>query len=368
MAENKKQPLVGHGAPFFEWSPGVPIPKDVAAPLIQETLDPINTPPDTPDEPLFGREPDGEEPEPDDEQGPEAEPTEEDPQHGEMDHAADNRSADGAPTNDAPTASDNNLDEQRSEIDATEHMSEPDDVEEPWSESDYNDGTYVPNSETDESLLADPELTDEEPEADDDDNTARRHNLRPNRTRDYSHRLGHVMDKPASGQSYDAQLLQHEQPNNDDEPTTLREAVQEMQRTGANHDVLKCLTGIMMTQMSAKAGIKKHGQVAIDALFEEFAQLHDLGVFEPQQASKLSSPERRAALRAISVVKEKRCGRIKGRTVADGRPQRKLYTKDETSSPTVSTDALMLSLLIGAHERRDVAVADVTGAYLHAHM
>jgi hypothetical protein len=119
-----------------------------------------------------------------------------------------------------------------------------------------------------------------------------------------------------------------------------------------------------------KAGIEKHGQVAIEALFEEFTQLHDLGVFEPQHASKLSSPERQAALhvRAISVVKENRCGRIKGRTVVDGRAQRKLYTKDETSSPTVSMDALMLSLLIDAHERRDVAVADVTGAYLHAHM
>jgi hypothetical protein len=68
------------------------------------------------------------------------------------------------------------------------------------------------------------------------------------------------------------------------------------------------------------------------------------------------------------VVKEKRCGRIKGRTVADGRPQQQLYTKEETSSPTVSTDALMLSLLIDATEHRDVATADVVGAYLHAEM
>jgi hypothetical protein len=120
--------------------------------------------------------------------------------------------------------------------------------------------------------------------------------------------------------------------------------------------------------MSAKAGIKKHGQVAIDALFEEFSQLHDLGVFLAQYGHKLTRAEKRGALRAISVVKEKRCGRIKGRTVADGRPQRQLYTKEETSSPTVSTDALMLSLLIDATEHRDVATADVAGAYLHAEM
>ena len=113
------------------------------------------------------------------------------------------------------------------------------------------------------------------------------------------------MDEPANSQSYDApdaQFLQHDDAADDDGPTTLREAVEEMQRTGAQHDVLKCITGIIMTQMSAKAGIKKHGQVAIDALFEEFAQLHDLGVFLAQDSGKLTHAEKRAALRAFSVV------------------------------------------------------------------
>jgi hypothetical protein len=76
--------------------------------------------------------------------------------------------------------------------------------------------------------------------------------------------------------------------------------------------------------------------------------------------------QKRAALRAISVIKEKRCGKIKGRTVADGRSQRALYTKEETTLPTASTDALMMSVMIDAHECRDVATADVAGAYLHA--
>ena len=133
-------------------------------------------------------------------------------------------------------------------------------------------------------------------------------------------------------------------------------------------NVMKSITGIVMMQMSAKAGIRKHGQVAIDALFKEFSQLHDLGVFEPQDAKKLSSAEKREALRAISVIKEKRCGKIKGRTVADGRKQKNLYTKEETSSPTVSTDALMMSITIDAMEHRDVATADVAGAYLKADM
>jgi hypothetical protein len=137
-----------------------------------------------------------------------------------------------------------------------------------------------------------------------------------------------------------------------------------MKVTGSTAKVFKYVTGFIMTQMAAKAGIKKHGQVAIDALFQEFLQLHDLGVFLGQHRSELAKEQRTGALRVISVIKEKRYGRIKGRTVANGRPQRQLYTKDETLLPTVSTNALMM--LIDAWERRDVATADVAGAYLHA--
>jgi hypothetical protein len=98
--------------------------------------------------------------------------------------------------------------------------------------------------------------------------------------------------------------------------------------------------------MTAKAAIKKHGQAAVDALFQEFLQLHDKTVFAGKHRSELTKAERQAALRAISIIKEKRCGKIKGRIVADGRPQRNLYTKDESSSP--SCDVLMMSILIDA--------------------
>ena len=133
-------------------------------------------------------------------------------------------------------------------------------------------------------------------------------------------------------------------------------------------DVAQFITGFIMTQMSAKAGIKKHGKAAVAALYQEFLQLHNKGVFSGQDADKLTKIQKRGALLAISVIKEKRCGSVKGRAVADGRPQRNMYTKEQTPPPTVSTDALMLSILIDAWEHRDVAVADVEGAYLHAEL
>jgi hypothetical protein len=123
-----------------------------------------------------------------------------------------------------------------------------------------------------------------------------------------------------------------------------------------------------MTQMSAKAGIKKHGKAAENALVTEFSQLEALSVYQPVHAHLLTMGQRKGALRAINLIKEKRCGKLKGRTVADGRPQKNLYDKADTASPTVATDALMLTILVEAHETRDVGTADVAGAYLKADM
>jgi hypothetical protein len=135
------------------------------------------------------------------------------------------------------------------------------------------------------------------------------------------------------------------------------------------NEMHKHIVGHIMTQMTANAGIKKHGDRAVEALLEEFCQLDNKSVFKPIHNTELTMQQKRGALRAINLIKEKRCGRLKGRTCcADGRPQRGMYTKEQTASPTVSTDALMLSLMIDALEQRDVATADVTGAYLHADM
>jgi hypothetical protein len=122
------------------------------------------------------------------------------------------------------------------------------------------------------------------------------------------------------------------------------------------------------TQMSAKRGIAVFGERAIAAIFKEFKQLHDKGVFRPIHHSKLTASQKKKALREITIIKEKRCGKIKGRTCADGRPQRGYISKDESSSPTISNDAFLMSLIIDALEERDVATADVEGAYLNADM
>jgi len=100
----------------------------------------------------------------------------------------------------------------------------------------------------------------------------------------------------------------------------------------------------------------------------EFGQLDDKNIFEPCNASSLTKEQKWQALWAVNLIKEKCCGRLKGRMCADGQSQRERFAKEETTSPTMSTDALMLSIIIDAFENRDVATANIEGAYLHADM
>ena len=85
-----------------------------------------------------------------------------------------------------------------------------------------------------------------------------------------------------------------------------------------------------------------------------------------REYSNPSHSQKRSALRAINLIKEKRDGRLKARTCADGRPERKIYTKEDTTSPAISTDSLFTILIKAAKERRQIATWDIEGAYLLA--
>ena len=79
--------------------------------------------------------------------------------------------------------------------------------------------------------------------------------------------------------------------------------------------------------MSIQKGIKLFGDKAVFAIVDEYKQLDDLQVFMPLDGNKLTGDQRKNALNAIDLIKEKRCCKIKGRTVADGRKQRDLFIK-----------------------------------------
>jgi hypothetical protein len=183
---------------------------------------------------------------------------------------------------------------------------------------DANVGAEINDDPGDEDPGGDAPDTNMEPDANKDLGT-NRYNLRRDRGRSYGHQLDHQMDNPVSSKSYESGVQM------------LQQAADKMDESLDN--IYKYIFGHTMTQMTATAGIKKHGQAAVDALLQEFRQLDSKNVFEPLDASTLTAKKRREALCAVNLIKEKRSGKLKGRTHADGRSERSKCTKEETASP-----------------------------------
>ena len=121
-------------------------------------------------------------------------------------------------------------------------------------------------------------------------------------------------------------------------------------------------------QYGVRQGIKIFGDEGVEAVLKELKQIHDRSVVTPIDPAKMTKEMRDKALPYLMFLKRKRCGTVKGRGCADGRRQREFISKEEASSPTVSLHALMISCLIDAIEGRDVATADIPGAFLQTEM
>jgi len=92
------------------------------------------------------------------------------------------------------------------------------------------------------------------------------YNLRSNRGRSYSHQLDHQMDDPVSSKSYES--------------------------------------GVQMLQQAADKMDE-----SLTLLQEFFCQLDRKNVFEPLDASTLTASQKREALCAVNLIKEKRSGK-----------------------------------------------------------
>jgi hypothetical protein len=131
---------------------------------------------------------------------------------------------------------------------------------------------------------------------------------------------------------------------------------------------------VMFTQMNAKKQIKLFGERAVAAMFKEFRQMNEgpmpgKPVFGLQDTSKLTPLQKKMTLEAVNLIKEKRCGKIKGHTCANRSKQKRYLKTDESVySPTVSTEALLATLIVDAKEKRDIAIYDIPGAYLQTEL
>jgi hypothetical protein len=124
--------------------------------------------------------------------------------------------------------------------------------------------------------------------------------------------------------------------------------------------------GIALVHYSMGAGIKMFKERGEAGVTKELTQMHNMDVFRPVARDSLTKEERTKAISSLMFLKEKRDQSVKARMCADGRKQRGDWTKQETTSPTISSEAVFITAVIDAHKEHDVACFDIPGAFLHA--
>ena len=124
--------------------------------------------------------------------------------------------------------------------------------------------------------------------------------------------------------------------------------------------------------ISVKEALCTRGDEAKKVIVLELRQMIDKRVWAPVMEGKLSSMQRASTIRSSMFLKQKNNPdgsflMLKARLIAGGDQQDKGLDED-LSSPTVSTCAVFTLFTVVAHEKRRVAVVDISGAYLNADM
>jgi Histone chaperone involved in gene silencing len=354
LGSQQKQPRIRDGRLLFEWRPGIPVDGDLY--LVDEEVPPVFEERDEAEMVL-------------------PEPIEDDAV--DRDEFAANEDELANEVTDTTISADD-LSPQDADDSSSEEYDESEESESD-SESD-SDGLLSSDSDGNEDFdaaSAEESDTDEEYQ----DNSQSDRNLPEEQDGEEEETLGRgnrdrVPNPKYFGDEYmNLQFLQNsfETLNEESRAQYLQYALDDYRMSGKTTLVERFLTGVILTQMSARAGLVKHGKNAEKVLLKEFHQFKDMDVMEALDPDKLTPQQIRDALGMISVLQEKRDHTpedpsLKYRGCADGRKQRGRYMKEETASPTTGVDAFLMTLMTDAMEGRDVAISDVVGAYLNAIM
>ena len=113
--------------------------------------------------------------------------------------------------------------------------------------------------------------------------------------------------------------------------------------------------------------MKEFEQTGYDAtVFELSDNLIGMNIGDMLDKKRITSDVYMHALSYLMFLKRKRTGAVKARGCANGRPQQEFISKEESSSPTVSTYALFISCVMYAMEGSKVVTCDIPGAFLQA--
>ena len=352
MAEDQGQPIMNDKVPLFEWEPGIPILDDVndyAEDAYEESDDEGDNNYDE-----------------------------------EMGEAAQEVETQETVFPEEGDEAEDEEDEEAEPLDNDIHEAEDEENTEPRQISDESDGESedsIDESGEDETIVEQEELRSEglksrsedmrqesrseqieEPE----EQTSRRSTRQRSAPAKFSPKLYGKSHDTEPVQQYKHHEVQFLQLSN--QRQGCNKQLQPQERRLPLRQLQKLAVDVIFTQLSVKRGLKKHGEKAVGAVvteFEKFMEYEAIGAADPD---KMTFQEKKKALDAHTFLKEKRCGRLRARTVADGRPQRAYVPREEANSPTVGHESLMGTLLVDAKEDRDVAIFDVPSAYLQADM
>ena len=131
------------------------------------------------------------------------------------------------------------------------------------------------------------------------------------------------------------------------------------------NDVTKLAEYLFLTQhMGWRKGLKLFGERGEEAVKGKPQHIHDMEGFQPKHWYELTKGESTKALKYFMYLKEKRDGRIKGRRCSDGQSQRAYTERIDTSSPTSSLAAIMITCMVDTFKKRDIATVEIPGAFL----
>jgi len=120
-----------------------------------------------------------------------------------------------------------------------------------------------------------------------------------------------------------------------------------------------------MTQYNLKPGLRKFGAKGATAAVNELTQLHIMDTWTALDPSKLSREEKMKALSSLMFLKQKWCGKVKGRACINRAPQRAYIPKEEAASLTVSTESTFITATVAAHEHRKTRCYDIPSAFVN---
>ena len=128
------------------------------------------------------------------------------------------------------------------------------------------------------------------------------------------------------------------------------------------------LSVTMLQQFSLKAGLRHFNKKGEEAVASELTKMHDMHTYKPVDPATMTRQQKSEALNSLIFLTEKHNGIVKSRMCGDGSKQRRRpgYKKEDSASPSVSLEGVLLTSAIKAHELRHIACFDIPGAFLHA--